>query len=163
MVRFWYGAPQAAGKLLPEVAKYYNKSKEIVIANLYDCYLPQRLIFPNAERIVIFDWEKNAVNYNLNEYHFPIAKEIVFLSTHPCEYNVLFRFPDETKWIIDDSLYSPHKWFRELPSEFLYIQKGIRNNYLTPCGKINLPGLGTMTGENLNAQFVAYCMEKELR
>jgi len=49
------------------------------------------------------------------------------------------------------------------PSEFLYIQKGIRNNYLTPCGKINLPGFGTMTGENLNAQFVAYCMEKELR
>jgi hypothetical protein len=163
MVRFWYGDVKSSIKLLPEVANYYNTSKEIVIANLYDCRLPRGVTFPNTERVVVFDWEKNAVYYNLTTYRFPSVKEIVFLSSHPCEYNVLFRFSDKTKWILDDSPQNPHhRWFRELRSEYKEIQKGVRNNYITSSGKIILPGLGVMTGEDLNAQFDAYCMAKEL-
>ena len=163
MLRFRNGMSESmrAVKLLPDIENYYKNSKEIVIANLYDCHMPGVVQFPNAERIVVLNWEKNAVFYNLDMRHFPAAKEIVFLSSHPCEHSVLFRFPAHTKWILDDLSCVPHRFFMDVHPECKEISRGIKANYTTSSGEINLPGLGQLTSMVLDSQFNAYVKHAE--
>ena len=53
-------------------------------------------VFPH-ETVIIKDWDKNGVFYNLDAVRFPNVRQIIMLS-HPCEFNVLHRFPCAT-WI----------------------------------------------------------------
>jgi hypothetical protein len=64
------------------------------------------------EIIIVDGWEKNAVYYNLDKYHFPNAK-IIIMNSHPCEYSTLTRSPN-WQWI---ALYN-HLWFNDFDNIF---------------------------------------------
>ncbi len=49
----------------------------------------KRPVFHHAEIIIAYDWDKNAVYYNLDQFSFPNAKTIELARSHPCEYTVL--------------------------------------------------------------------------
>ena len=57
--------------------------------------------------VIVDNWDKNGVYYNLDKVHFPNAK-IIVMNSHPCEYSTLTRSPD-WKWV---ALYN-HRWFNE--------------------------------------------------
>jgi hypothetical protein len=62
----------------------------------------------NHEILIVDNWDKNGVFYNLDSSMFPNVKNIIMMS-HPCEYSVLFRFKD-CNWILP---YNIHRWFKE--------------------------------------------------
>jgi hypothetical protein len=71
--------------------KINNKDKTIAILfNIDDGHFITD-IFKEAETIIVYSWDKNAIFYNLDKQNFPKAKNI-FMFSHPCEHSVPLRF-----------------------------------------------------------------------
>jgi hypothetical protein len=77
---------------------YFNNSTTLLIPYLYDCVLPSNMVFPNAKIIVPYNWDKNAVVFNLNRTKFPNVKYIHYLSKPP-HVSLEGRFDKNVKWI----------------------------------------------------------------
>lgn len=67
-------------------------AKHLIIPNIGDYKMPTNIIFPNAQTLTVYWWDKNGVYYNLNRHHFPNVERINYIGGSPGEACVLFRF-----------------------------------------------------------------------
>lgn len=79
--------------------------------------------FPNAEKVLIRNCDKNFVYYWLNESMFPKVKEI-WLDSHPCEWIVFQRFP-KANWKLPIPTYIRYKndWFSGAENRFWPVER----------------------------------------
>lgn len=110
-----------------------TRAVHLVLPRLGDRCLPAAVRFPAARVVSVVGWDKNAVFYNLDRTRFPSVERVNFLSAHPCEYRVLFRFFDEEteagrqfRWGLPRE---HHRWFRDLrPGRVAYLGDAMCRN-----------------------------------
>jgi hypothetical protein len=105
-----------------------HKAKHLIIPRIGDYMMPTNIIFPNAQTLTVYCWDKNGVYYNLNRHHFPNVERINYISNSPGEACVLFRFlPMEGtekptfKWRLPESASTGirhHRFFDWVPEEY---------------------------------------------
>ena len=138
-------------QVLPELLKHYT-SEEVLLNNIYDSIIP--ITFPNAKKLIVLNWEKNSIYYNLNKRIFPNVKEVVFLSEHPFEFPLLYIFD---KWTVDKDKH--HIWFNEYNQKKISFESGLYRYYDYPCGRVNIPNVGVMDKDILRDQLRAFCRD----
>lgn len=87
----------------------YNKT--IIITDGCDTFLPKRDHLSAIKSTIVYfhQCEKNFVYYCLNECNFPNAK-IIYLNSHPCEANVLWRFKNSIIYLHEYHIGYKNRW-----------------------------------------------------
>ncbi len=119
----------------------------LIIPRLGDQVLPAAMRWPTVRHLAVVDWNKNAVFYNLDRLRFPDVEHIYFLSAHPCEYSVLFRFlpATEFRWMLPRA--GHHRWFRDLEPQHLgYIGQSMEQRLRTDAAAMPTPKVDWRAG-----------------
>ena len=69
-----------------------KSAKHLIIPYIGDYKMPSNIIFPNAQTLTVYWWDKNGVYYNLDRHHFPNVERINYIGGSTGEACVLFRF-----------------------------------------------------------------------
>jgi hypothetical protein len=118
-----------------------------VIPRLGDQVLPAAMRWPAVRHLAVVDWNKNAVFANLDRQRFPDVERIYFLSPHPCEHSVLFRFlpATEFRWMLPRA--GHHRWFRNLEPQHLgYIGQSMEQRLRTEAAAMPTPKVERAVG-----------------
>ena len=84
---------------LKTFATKLKAAKHLIIPRIGDYMMPTNIIFPNAQTLTVYCWDKNGVYYNLNRHHFPNVERINYIGGSPGEASVLFRFTPQRSWV----------------------------------------------------------------
>jgi len=107
-----------------------HKAKHLIIPYIGDYIMPSNIIFPLAQTLTVYYWDKNGVYYNLNRHHFPNVERINYISSSPGEACVPFRFISYEKdslarpifkWRLPESASTGmrhHRFFDSVPEEY---------------------------------------------
>ena len=105
-----------------------KSAKHLIIPYIGDYMMPTNIIFPNAQTLTVYWWDKNGVYYNLNRHHFPNVERINYIGGSTGEACVLFRFIPQKgsekptfKWRLPTSASSGmrhHRFFDSVPEEY---------------------------------------------
>lgn len=134
---------------------YFNNSTTLVIPYLYDCVLPSNMIFPNAHIIVPYNWDKNAIWFNLNRNKFPNAKYIHYLSKPP-SISLEGRFDKDVRWVFPNI---PPPIFNFTHSYLTsYVNKNLLNVYEDMYSQIKINHhKRSVNPIRLHNDFMQYC------
>jgi hypothetical protein len=73
----------------------WMRSDRLILPDIPNIIFPRPLTFPNAETLIIYKWDLNALYYNLNAYRFPNIKNLYFLSESTPAIDIPFRFKNK--------------------------------------------------------------------
>ncbi len=119
----------------------------LIIPRLGDRVLPAAMRWPAVRELAVVGWDKNAVFYNLDRQRFPDVERIYFLSSHPCSYQVLFRFfpAADFRWMLPRS--GHHRWFYDLKPQYLgYIGQSMERRLREEAAALPTPKVERATG-----------------